>query len=129
MRLSEILLLMRETRRRELVGNIVKDEIARQKGTLHTQEAAAERMHMSPSTLSRVIAGEGRITGVTLRSIEGVLNFPDHLLTYVTEGDRESIEAIGDSELRPGLRRIILQQLAAIEAEGIEGVGGEAHNG
>jgi transcriptional regulator with XRE-family HTH domain len=130
MRLNEILLLMREKRRRELVGDIVRDELARQRDTFSSQKAAAERMHMAPSTLSRVLGGEDeRVSGITLRSIEGVLNFPDHLLTYVIEGDRASIEAIGDLELRPGLRRVILQRLDAIAAEGIEDVGGEAHNG
>lgn len=126
MRLSEILSLMRTKRRRDLVGQLVKDEIARNRVD---QKTAAERMHMAPSTLSRVIAGDERVTPLTFRAVEGYLDFPDHLLTYVVEGDRANIEAVGEDELRPGLRRVILQSLAAIEAEGIEDVGGAANNG
>lgn len=117
MRLSEMLNAMRTTKRRELAGNVVRDEIARM-GKSHAW--AADAMGMAPSTLARVLKGDDRVTDVTMRSAEGPLGLPDHLLSYIASGDRANIEAIGDDEMRQGLRRVILQALAAIEAEGVD---------
>lgn len=117
MRLSDMLAIMRTTKRRELAGMVVRDEIARM-GKSHVW--AADAMGMAPSTLARVLKGDERVTDVTLRSVEGPLGLPDHLLSYIVEGDRARIEAIGDEEIRPGLRRVVLAALADIEAEGLD---------
>ena len=107
-------------------GQLVKNEIGR---TGMSQAKAAERMHMAPSTLARIIAGDQKVSEVKYRSVEALLALPDGLLSYIVDGHRESIEAIGEDEMRPGLRRIILAGLMAIEDEGIEGVSGGANNG
>lgn len=121
-----MLACMRTRKRTTFAGELVKNEIGR---TGMSQAKAAERMHMAPSTLARIIAGDQKVSEVKYRSVEALLSLPDGLLTYIVEGYRESIESIGDDEMRPGLRRIILAGLAAIEAEGIEGVSGGANNG
>jgi transcriptional regulator with XRE-family HTH domain len=120
MKISEMVEHMRTTKRRELAGRIVQAEYARQR---MTREQAAENMKMSPSTLDRIRDGDDRITGPKLRSVEGVLHMPDYLLTYIIEGDIASIDAIGESEMRPGMRRVILNGLAQISAEEVENHG------
>lgn len=126
MRLNDMLACMRTKNRTKFAGQLVRDEIGR---TGVSQAKAADQMHMAPSTLARIIAGDDKVSEVKYRSVEALLSLPDHLLSYIVEGHRESIEAIGDDEMRPGLRRIILSGLDSIQAEGIEGVGGEANNG
>ena len=117
MRVSEMLSTMRTTQRRKLAGSVVRDEIARA-GKSHNW--AADAMGIAPSTLARIFQGDERITDVTLRAAEGALDLPDHLLTYIKDGDAKQIGEIGNDEMRSGLRRVILHTLAAIEAEGLE---------
>lgn len=125
MRLSEMLAIMKTTRRRALAGQVVRDEIARMG---KSQAWAADASGMAPSTLSRVLVGDERVQPMTLRAIEGALGLPDHLLRYIVEGDSASIEAIGPDEMRTSLRRVILRALADIDAEGVEhDNGGAAH--
>lgn len=125
MRLSEMLALMKTNKRRELAGQVVRDEIARMG---KSQAWAAEAAHMAPSTLSRVLVGDERVQGVTFRALEGALGLPDHLFDYIVEGDAARIEAISHAEMRPGLRRVILGALADIDAEGVDDdKGGTAH--
>jgi transcriptional regulator with XRE-family HTH domain len=100
--------------RRKLAGQIVEDEYARQ---CLTREQAADRMCMSPSTLDRVRDGGDRLTGPTLRSVEGALGLPDDLLSFIINGDMRSIDTIGDDEMRPGLRRVIVAGLERITAQ------------
>jgi transcriptional regulator with XRE-family HTH domain len=104
--------------RRKLAGRIVVDEYARQG---MSREQAAERMSMSPSTLDRIRDGDDRITGPKLRSVEGVLNLPDNLLTHIIEGDRGAIDVVGETEMRPGMRRAIVTGLANIDGQDSEG--------
>jgi hypothetical protein len=121
-----MLAIMRTTRRRVLAGQVVRDEIARMG---KSQAWAADASGMAPSTLSRVLVGDERVQPVTLRAIEGALSLPDHLLDYIVSGDAEQIRAIGDAEMRPSLRRVILGALADIDAEGIEKDKGGASSG
>jgi transcriptional regulator with XRE-family HTH domain len=109
---------MRTTMRPKLAGRIVVDEYARQ-GL--NREQAAERMRMSPSTLDRIRDGDDRITGPKMRSVEGALNLPDNLLTNIIEGDLAAIDAIGGTEMRPGMRRVIVTGLANIDGQDSEG--------
>jgi len=108
---------MKITKRRKLVGDIVKAEYARQR---FTREQTADRAHMSPSTLDRVRDGDASVRSSTLRSVEGALGLPDDLLIYIADGDTAAIEAIGANEMRPGLRRVIMAGLARIAAEEVE---------
>jgi hypothetical protein len=108
---------MKETSRRKLAGDIVRDEIAYQG---KTQEWAAERMGMAPSTMHRVIDWEAGVTQLRLRAVEGALGLPRYVLTYVIEGDTERIRAIGNDEMSPGLRRVIVDGLARLEAEDVQ---------
>jgi ribosome-binding protein aMBF1 (putative translation factor) len=98
--------------RRELAGKIVEDEYARQG---MTREQAAERMKMSPSTPDRIRDGDVRVQGPKLRSVEGLLNLSDNLLTHIIEGDLGAIDAIGDTEMRQGMRRAIMTGLANVD--------------
>ena len=125
MRISDMVADMRTTKRRELAGQIVEDEYAR-KGL--TREQAAARMQMSPSTLDRVRDGDIRITRPKLLSVEGVLEMPDGLLTYIIEGNIAAIDAIGEAEMRPGLRRVIMAGLARIAEEEVNGHGSKNKN-
>lgn len=118
MRLSDIISNMRTTKRRVLAGEIVTAEYAR---LGLTRDQAASRMHMAPSTLDRVRDGDDRLTIPKLRSVEGALGLPDDLLTFIIEGDLEAIAKIGESEMRPGMRRHILAGLNKIAAEELEG--------
>jgi len=77
MRLSDMVRDMKITKRRKLVGDIVKAEYARQR---FTREQTADRAHMSPSTLDRVRDGDASVRSSTLRSVEGALGLPDDLL-------------------------------------------------
>lgn len=70
-----------ETGRRKLAGAIVRDEIAYQG---KTQEWAAERMGMAPSTQHRVIDWEAGVSQLRLRAVEGALGMPRYLLTTAT---------------------------------------------
>jgi hypothetical protein len=108
---------VKATERRKLAGDIVSDEIAYQG---KTQEWAAERMGIAPSTRPRVIDWEAGVTQLRLRAVEGALGLPRHLLTYVIDGDAERIRAIGDEEISPGLRRVILDGLTRVETDEIE---------
>ena len=117
MRLSDMVRDMKITKRRKLVGDIVKAEYARQR---FTREQTADRAHMSPSTLDRVRDGDASVRSSTLRSVEGALGLPDDLLIYIADGDTAAIEAIGANEMRPGLRRVIMAGLARIAAEEVE---------
>jgi transcriptional regulator with XRE-family HTH domain len=105
---------MTTTKRRRLVGMVVEAEYARQG---MTRDRAAERMNMSVSTLDRLRGGDDRITIPKLRSVEGVLDLPDDLLTLIVEGDIAAIEDIGETEMRPALRRRIMDGLATIAGE------------
>jgi hypothetical protein len=107
--------------RLKLAGDIVRDEIAYQG---KTQEWAAEPMGIAPSTRPRVIDWEFGVTELRLRSVEGALGLPRHLLTYVIDGDADRIRAIGDEELSSGLRRVILQGLTRLETEEIKTANG-----
>jgi transcriptional regulator with XRE-family HTH domain len=118
MRLSDMVDDMRTTKRRRLVGMIVEAEYARHG---MTRDQAADRMRMSPSTLDRIRDGDDRITIPKLRSVEGVLDMPDDLLTFIAEGNVEAIEAIGETEMRPALRRRIMDGLANIADEEVNG--------
>lgn len=109
---------MKTTRRRKLAGDIVEAEYARQR---MTRQATADRMKMSPSTLDRVRQGDATLTTPKLRSVEGVLNLPDDLLTFIAEGNVAAIEAIGADEMRPGMRRRIMDGLAQIASDEVEG--------
>ena len=117
MRISEMVEHMRTTKRRELAGRIVVAEYARQR---MTREQAAESMKMSPSTLDRIRDGDDRVMGPKLRSVEGALSMPDYLLTYIIEGNLAAIAAIGEAEMSPGMRRVIVAGLAQISAEEVE---------
>ena len=109
---------MKTTRRRKLAGDIVEAEYSRQS---MTREEAADRMKMSPSTLDRVRQGDATLTTPKLRSVEGVLNLPDDLLTFIAEGNIKAIDAIGEDEMRPGMRRRIMDGLAQIASDEVEG--------
>jgi transcriptional regulator with XRE-family HTH domain len=98
-----------DTENRRLAGQIVEAEYARQG---MSREQLATRAHMSPSTVDRIRRGDETITVPKLRSIEGVLNLPDDLLTFIIEGNTEALNAIEDTEIRPGLRRRIMTGLA-----------------
>lgn len=105
---------VKAAKRRELAGTVVVSEYFRM-GL--TREQAAERMHLSPAALDGVRDGDCRISLTKLRRIEGVLDLPGDLLTYVIEGDTARIDTIGETEMRPGLRRVIVTRLERIDAE------------
>lgn len=85
---------------RGLAGSLVRDEIARQ----HLdQTRVADMAHMARSTLSKIVNGTSEtISPVTLRSIEGALGMPRHLLTAVIDGDADRIEGMdfADTDLK-----------------------------
>ena len=113
MRLSETLPDMELTLSpRQLVGSIVRDEIARQR---LTRVEAAERISISPSTLDRVINADPRVTDLVLRQIEGGLGLPIHLLSLVIEGNERRIQGL---VMDPNLREHILASLAVVKGGG-----------
>lgn len=84
---------------RQLVGRIVRDELARQ-GL--SQQAAADRAGITRDTISRVINATPPTVGeMMLRRIEGALNLPRYLLDYIEAGDVERIRRVDmDSDLK-----------------------------
>lgn len=108
MRLNATMIDMETTTTRQVAGQLVRDEIAR-KGWTHAQ--AADRMRLSRSTLAHVMAGKDTVTAITYRQVEGVLDFPRHLLTYIADADAETI---GRIDMESDLRRHILDSLAAV---------------
>lgn len=94
---------------RQIAGTIVRDEIAR-KG--YKRDKAATAMHMAKSTLERFIAGDDRVTDMTLRQIEGFFGFPRRLLDFVIEGDAARIASL--TMIDEDLRQQILYELSDI---------------
>ena len=101
--------------RRRLAGAVVRDEIAHQG---KTQDWAADQMGMAFSSLNAVIHGEAGVTPLKLRSVAGALRLPRRLLTDIVDGNAAQIRAIGDDEMRPSLRRAIVEGLTHIETQG-----------
>ena len=115
MRLVDILANMKSDARRKLAGQIVMEEIPRQ-GL--NRKTASTAMYMSPGTLDRIRDGDPTIQPAKLRSAEGALKLPRRLLTYIWEGDADSIAAI--EHMDADLRRVILDALARIDSEEVE---------
>jgi len=116
-KISEMVSDMRTTKRRELAGQIVESEYARQG---FDRQDIAPKAQMSTSTLDRIRKGDDRVLDATFRQIEGALGLPDNLLIYIAKGDTAAIDAIGEAEMRPGLHRVIMQGLARIALEEVE---------
>lgn len=91
---------------RRLVGDFVRDEMARQ-GL--SQDAAAKRAGFARDTISRVIRGDVAISAITLRRVEGALNLPRYLLDYIERGDAERIAKV---DMDPDLKRSVLDMVA-----------------
>jgi hypothetical protein len=116
MGLGEVVATMREIKRRQLIGRLVRSEVALQ-GTV---EDAAEAAKISSLTLYQVFNADWTITGVKLRSLEKALGLSDNLLAYILAGDSETIAALNNSEISSGLRLAILAGLTRIAAEEVE---------
>jgi transcriptional regulator with XRE-family HTH domain len=93
--------------RRQIVGTIVRDELARRG---YKQDRAAEAMHIARSTLHRVFEGAPTVQPVTLRAVEGLLDFPRRFLDLVIAGDVAHIRDLPG--LDEDLRRHTLEALA-----------------
>lgn len=117
MRVSDMLVTMKAANRQKLAGQVVRDEIARQRRTV---DQTATDARMAPSTLYRILNGVADKDSSKYRAIEGVLDFPDDLLRYVIEGSAKRIEAIRPDNIRSSLRDSILYELATIEAERVD---------
>jgi hypothetical protein len=92
---------------RQIAGSIVRDELARQGWR---SEKAAEAMHVARSTLYRVMDGAPTVQPVTLRAVEGLLDFPRRFLDLVIAGDVAHIRDLPG--LDEDLRRHTLEALA-----------------
>lgn len=116
MRLDQVVATMREIRKRELIGRLVRREVERQ-GSV---EDAAKAAEMSPSALYQVFNADWTITAAQLRSVEKALGLTDNLLAYILAGDSARIAALSDAEIRSGLRCAIVAALNAIAATEVE---------
>lgn len=91
---------------RQLVGRVVRDELARQ-GL--SQQKAAERAGVTRDTISRVInATPPTVSAVMLRRLEGALSLPRYLLDYIEAGEADRIRRV---DMEPDLKRSILELL------------------
>lgn len=117
MRFGDMIDPMKASNRQKLAGQVVRDEIARQRRTV---DETATDARMAPSTLYRILNGVADKDSSKYRAIEGALGFPDDLLRHIIEGNADRIEAIRPEDIRSSLRDAILYELATIEAEQVE---------
>jgi hypothetical protein len=104
--------------RRGLIGKIVRDQISREGMTV--KEASAQ-CKLAPATMNRVLAGDPKVTDVSLRQIEGGFGWPLRFFTYILDGDSEKIRRQEWVNPRPDLVQYTLDELAAIEREAAAG--------
>jgi hypothetical protein len=103
-----------ERDRRLLAGQLVQDEQMR-RGLKGSQ--MLDMLHMSRQTLYDLYAGK-KASDVTLRKIEGALDWPSRFLSYVIAGDITRIEVLPlMGGFRPDIREHAVYELRRFHEE------------
>jgi hypothetical protein len=91
--------------RRELAGQIVRSEYQRRGWKA---KDADQHVGVSPATLYRIYDGDPRVQDFSLSPVEGGLELPSGLLSYIIAGDVDRIERL---QMRDDLKSRILSEL------------------